>query len=250
MKINTYLINLDDSKERLQQATEQLHDANIFFERVSAFDGRGINPNSIKEYDEKASLAYMGRVLKGGELGCHFSHLDCVKQFLTSDADYALVLEDDMTAPVTLIEDIRAVLTYLTTQPIAWYLINIGANKNKISTRLQQFSSHTLFRAHYFPMTTTGIIWSRQGAQAFYEHTQSHTVFCPIDNFFRHWLTKNNKGLSVYPPLTPPSGAESEIDISASQKRKHSQRHRLYGLIKQRRLWGDKIKASIHKYIR
>lgn len=249
MDIKTYLINLDDSTERLHQSTKQLQAAKITFERVSAFDGRNIQPSDIREYNDKESIAYMGRSLKGGELGCYFSHVDCAKKFLETEAEYALILEDDMTAPETLLTDIISILEYLEERSMEWYLINIGAHKNKISTPLKVFSSHTLYHAHYFPMTTTGIIWSRKGARAFIDYTDTHSIFCPVDNFFRYWLTDNNKGLSVYPPLTPPNGAESDID-QLSKKRKDSDRHRFYGLIKQRRLWSDKLKALRSKYFR
>ncbi|PID46943.1 MAG: glycosyl transferase [Proteobacteria bacterium] len=247
MKFITYLINLDDSAERLFGATQQLQVAGIDFERVPAFDGRNVQLADIKEYDEKASIAYMGRALGGGELGCYFSHIDCAKRLLQTDADYALVLEDDMTAPQTLLTSITEILDYLEAHAIDWYLINIGAHKNKISTPVKQFHAHTLYKAHYFPMTTTGIIWSRKGAEAFLAYTQTHSIFCPVDNFFRYWLTENNKGLSVYPPLTPPSGADSDIDSTV--RRKTANRHPLYGLIKQRRLWGDKLKALRSKYL-
>ncbi len=246
MKIKTYLINLDDSTERLDSAKQQLDLAGITFERVSAFDGRKVEPTDIKEYDNKASMAYMGRKMTGGELGCYFSHVSCVERFLASDADYAIVLEDDMTAPTELLKVSMDILQHLESQSINWYLMNIGANKLKIATKLTQFSAHTLYQAHYFPMTTTGLIWSRTGAEAFLEYYKNNSIFCPVDNFFRYWLTDNNKGLSVFPPLTPPSGADSDIDISA--KRKHIDRHILYGLIKQRRLWSDKIKALQSKY--
>ena len=97
MNIVTYLINLDDSTDRLATATQSLRVAHMDFERVPAYDARQKNPLEIPGYDEQRALGYMGRKLKGGELGCYMSHLDCVRRFLTTDADYAVVLEDDMT---------------------------------------------------------------------------------------------------------------------------------------------------------
>lgn len=41
MKVETYLINLDGSDERLERATQQLKDVDWAFERFSAYDGRG-----------------------------------------------------------------------------------------------------------------------------------------------------------------------------------------------------------------
>ena len=245
MKFITLLINLEDSIERLARAQAALDTAGIPFLRVSAYDARQKNPLDIPGYDEKKSLEYMGRKLKGGELGCYMSHLECAKLFLASGAQYAVVLEDDMSiAAKDAKQVIQDALEWLQAQNFEWYLINIGAQKRKIFTLINSFDGHQLSRAHYFPMTTTGLIWSRAGAEAFI--CSYNPIFAPVDNYFRHWLTDNNKGLSIYPPLVIPSGAESDIDGSSS-KRKTTGRSPWHGLLKQRRLWSDKIKAFGHK---
>lgn len=244
MKIKFYLINLDGSERRLAEASAALSAQDIAFERVSAYDGRAVDPGSIAAYDEAGALAYMGRQLKGGELGCYFSHLDCARRFLATDADYVMVLEDDMQPVADLQAKAEAMLYWLQAQNLPWYLINIGALKRKIFTPLYRFDGHELSRAHYFPMTTTGVIWSRVGAQAFVD--AGLPIYAPVDNFFRHWLTANDLGLSVYPPLVAASGAESDIDGSAA-KRKKQGRSRHYRWIQQQRLWCDKFKAWRHK---
>ena len=38
----------------------------------------------------------MGRKLVGGEVGCYLSHKRCVSEFLASDYDFVIVLEDDL----------------------------------------------------------------------------------------------------------------------------------------------------------
>ena len=247
MNIITYLINLDGSDQRLKQASEQLNRLNIPFTRVPAFDGRQLDLQSVPEYDQTHAIGYMGRILNGGELGCYFSHLDCARRFLATDAQYAIVLEDDMQLSANTSDVIAQTLAWLEQQKMDWYLLHIGANKRKIYTTLTTISDRELMRAHYFPMTTTGLVWSRQGAQAFInEHS---TIFAPVDNYLRWWLTKNNKGLSIWPPLVTTTGAQSEID-GRTAKRKSGGRSKMYGITKQRRLWSDKFVALFHKYIR
>lgn len=248
MNIVTYLINLDDSKDRLDYASQQLQNAGIAFTRISAFDGRHLDLKTIKEYNEKKALAYMGRTLKGGELGCYFSHLKCVQAFLASDAKYAMVLEDDM----QLVEDkktmpiLQDIIAWLETNQNHWYLLHIGATKRKIYTTKANIFNREIIQAHYFPMTTTGLVWSRQGAQAFLDEHQ--TIFAPVDNYFRWWLTKNNKGFSIWPPLVTTTGAQSDID-GHTLKRKNNGRSLKYGLAKQKRLWSDKLIALYHKWV-
>ena len=198
MKLITYVINLDDNVARMQEVARQMTALQWPFTRVSAFDGRKVDPHRISDYDEARALAYMGRTLKGGELGCYFSHLDCAQRFLASDADYAIVLEDDMRIKSDALEVIQQSIGWLKAHNLSWYLMHIASEKRKITTRLQQFAGCELLRAHYFPVTTTGLVWSRQGAQSFVnEHDK---IFAPVDNYFRWWLTNNDKGLTIYPP--------------------------------------------------
>lgn len=252
MKIAYFLINLDDNTERLGIATEQLQSQGIPFERVSAFDGRGLNPADHPLYNGKKALQYMGRELVGGEIGCYLSHLDCARRFLASDADCAVVLEDDFKISPGLDSKIKSTLDFLKTDA-SWQLINIGNEKLKISTELHSISvendRHALHRAHYFPMTTTGLVWNKNGAKDFIDI--STEIFAPVDNFFRYWMTITNTGLAFKPPLVTTIGAASVIDSGIVQtKRKKHGRVFFYGFIKQRRLWSDKVKALYSKFFR
>ena len=133
--------------------------------------------------------------------------------------------------------------------PESWHLINLGPNKHKIFSPCHRFQSgkldFELTRAHYFPMTTTGLIWSRSGAQAFLAAHQR--IFAPVDNYFRHWLTRSDQGRASWPPLVTTTGADSEITASSGPRRSAQGRHPLYGLFKQQRLMGDKLIAMRHR---
>ncbi|MDO5620922.1 MAG: glycosyltransferase family 25 protein [Paracoccus sp. (in: a-proteobacteria)] len=244
--IDTYLINLDGSDDRLSSATAQLAAEGIGFTRVPAFDGRGLTPDQFPDYDAGAALNYMGRPLRGGEIGCYLSHLDCARRMLDSGATRAMVLEDDMQLPAGFagaLEELLAGLDRLE----GWDLVNLGANKHRIYTPIFGFGRYALTDAHYFPMTTTGLIWSRQGAEAF---VQAHDrIFAPVDNYFRHWQTRRGRGLAVWPGLVTTTGAESLIaNESGPARRSSAGRHPLYGLLKQRRLLVDKLIALRWKY--
>lgn len=241
-KILYYVINLDGSNERLANVTQTLSEQGIDFIRISAFDGRQVDPTSFDEYSEPKALAYMGRTLTGGELGCYFSHLNCAKVFLESDADFVVVLEDDMKPSDDLAHKINMLIQGLADEK--WHLINIGANKRKIFTPLFKIGEHQVSHAHYFPMTTTGVVWNKNGARAFLE--QGLPIYAPVDNFFRDWLTKSNLGIGVYPPLVVARDVASDIDHGA--KRKQNNRTKNYGFLKQKRLWQDKIIAFKHKF--
>ena len=193
----------------------------------------------------------MGRELLGGEIGCYLSHIKCAEIFLKSNAHYAVVLEDDFKIKSELPFVISKVLNFLEEERINWHLINIGNEKLKLAKKICAFDSngieHILHHAYYFPMTTTGLIWNRAGAQAFLE--QGVEIFAPVDNYFRFWLTRTGLGLAFAPPLVTTIDAQSTIDINSStSSRKYKNRSAGYGFIKQRRLLTDKLLALKHLF--
>jgi glycosyl transferase family 25 len=247
--LETYVINLDGSNDRLHAISERLTAFGIPFERISAVDGRPLDLTTVADYDEAHAERYMGRGLVGGEIGCYHSHLKVAARFLQSDARYALVLEDDALPLCNPVELLEQALADLGTIDPDWLLINIGNSKLKIATPLSRYEvgGHQceLVAAHYFPMTTSAIVWSREGARLFVE--QHSKIFAPVDNYFRHWLTRTGHGYSFTPAPVTTTEAASQILASAGRGRKTNKRKWFYGLTKQRRLMEDKLIAFVHK---
>lgn len=250
MKHLLLLINLDDSCERLERASSQLQKVALPFTRISAFDGRRTNPDDLPVYDREKAYNYLGRAMVGGEMGCYFSHLDCAHNFLKSDADICIVIEDDIQFEINFTEIIVEAVGWMNENGHAdWEILNFGNQKLKISTPLKQLSAeqgkYSLHKAHYFPMTTTGIVWSRAGAKAFIE--ASLRIYAPVDNYLRHWQTRRDKGFSFHPPLVTTTGSASEIDTNGTGMRRKNKRALNYYFAKQKRLWIDKAIATKHK---
>lgn len=247
-----FLINLDGSDDRLASADVALKAAGLRYDRLSAFDGRQLDLAKFEEYDPDATLRYMGRALVGGEIGCYMSHLKAAQAFLRSDAQHALVLEDDAAPPLDLLEIVNKALAYLDDIDPTWRIVNLGNPSLKIASPclqiLRPMGAVTLYQAHYFPITTSAILWSRNGAHEFIDkHT---SIFAPVDNFFRHWITRAGGGYAFSPPLVPTTDAQSNIAQSSNVPRSKTQRHALYGWRKQRRLLVDKLIAFYKKIVR
>lgn len=251
MKVETYLINLDGSDERLARATAQLEAVNWAFERFSAYDGRGKELLSFENYDDKMTQQLLGRRLLSSELGCYLSHYGCAQKFLQSDADYLVVLEDDMKITDDFKTSVDQILNYLDAhKEFDWYLINLAAKKKKLAKDITQFGNHSLWHAYYFPIRGLGLIWSRKGAEEFVASGKTMTM--PVDIFFQTWLSKNGKGLGVWPALVQPAGLDSDIlgTVAAqgiSRKDKEN-RDGSYGFKKQKRMWRDRMYAFKHLY--
>lgn len=252
MKVETYLINLEGSDERLARATAQLQAVNWPFERFAAYDGRGKALSSFENYDDQLTQQTLGRRLLNSELGCYLSHYGCAEKFLQSDADYLVVLEDDMKITDDFKKSVDDVLAYLDThQDLDWYLINLAAKKKKLAKDIVKLNEFTLWHAYYFPIRGLGLIWSRKGAEAFV--AQGKTMSMPVDIFFQTWLSKNGKGLGVWPAFVKPAGLDSDIlgtvaTQGISRKEKEN-RDGSYGFKKQKRMWRDRMYALRHKYL-
>ena len=248
MKIDVYLINLNSSVERLKQADTELKKHNITYQRISAVDGRKINVHDYKNYDSKQTNQLMGRDLLGAEIGCYLSHLRCIERFLASDADYLIVLEDDLILHHDFQTISQQILAWLEEQKFNWHLINLAANKRKISKHLYQVGHFNLLKAYYFPVLTLGLIWSRQGAKHFYQDYQ--IISAPIDVTLQSWMTKNSKGLSVYPELVIANDVQSDIapTQNLTMEMKHVDNPRIGKRFpRQKRMWSNKWIAIKNK---
>ena len=234
---------------RLADIRQRLHAHGIAFKRVAGVDGRKCDLNSLPDYDLKAAKRFMGRGLVGGEIGCYYSHLKVAQTFLQSDARYALVLEDDAKPLCNIMKLLAAALPDIDALDPDWLLMNIGNNRMKLCTSIKEYTvgdtKFDLVAAHYFPMTTSAIVWSRKGARHFVNtHT---TIFAPVDNYFRYWLTRAGHGYSFWPAPITTTGADSLISTASGAPRQTGNRSWFYGLAKQKRLLEEKLIAWRHK---
>lgn len=252
MKVLTYLINLEGSDKRLERSTKQLQQQNWEFERVSAYDGRGKALSDFTDYDDNLARKNLGRSLLSSEIGCYLSHYQCAEQFLETDANMLVVLEDDMKMADSFKPVIESTLAYLHDHPeLDWYLVNIAAKKKKLAKDITSFKNHSLWHAYYFPIRGLGLIWSRKGAEEFIK--QGKPITMPVDIFFQRWLSQNGKGLGIWPAVISPMGIDSDILGTKAtqniQRKEKEGRDASYNLKKQKRMFQDKASALKNKIL-
>ncbi|MCB2117092.1 MAG: glycosyltransferase family 25 protein [Rhodobacteraceae bacterium] len=239
-----FVINLDGSSERLMQARAQFAGLGRDVTRVPAVDGRRFTAPDVPDYDEAATLRYMGRQMLGGELGCYLSHLRAAEMVLATGARAGFVFEDDALVPAHLFPVAEAAADWLDTQGRSdWRLLNLGYAPGFAWTPLTALGhggrEFELCAAHYFPMGAFALLWSRKGAEEFLNIAR--TIRAPVDNTLRHWLCRAGGGYGFRPHL---GWVRTEgSDISGNAARRDHGRSALYGLKKQRRLWSDKLHA-------
>lgn len=250
-QFSTFLINLDDSTDRLAAADAQLQAAGLPYQRISAFDGRGRDPRSIPEYDEGRTVRFYGRPLTGGEIGCFLSHLSAAQRFLDSGADFGLVLEDDMSLTPETARRLRSLLENLGAGAAPdWELVNLGKRAKTICTTVANIDGHDLQRAFYFPVTTTALLWTREGARAFLR--EGGHIWAPVDHFLRHMMCRRGTGLSCAPALIVPTGTDSVIDAEGGQQpaRRKTAKGGAWFAKEFRRQGANYLNAAKHAYLR
>jgi len=220
------LINLGRSPDRLQSATACLEAAGIAFERIDEVDGTLSDLTRHPDYDADQARKRYGRDLTSNEIGCYLSHRKCVETFVRSDAEYALVMEDDLTMPLDFSTVFNDAIDWLARHYKGrWDMLNVGAKARKVFTPLEtlHFSGGetTICAAHFFPLLATGIVWSKEGAARFLR--DGRPIAAPVDQFFRDWCIASDRGLAFDRPLISTTGVSSTIGYAhlAVQKRQN-----------------------------
>lgn len=243
MDIKYYVINLDRSKERLNNILSQFSLQKLDLEKVNAIDGQTLDLDDTA--DDIACRREMGRSIQPGEVGCSLSHRRALEAFGSTSAEFAVVLEDDAVLTDEFSKKIEALSIFIKTNPhLKVCAINLGPSDYKYTTQLAKLDNTELLRSHRFPILATGILWTKHGAQIVLDDNEK--IKYPYDNYLRIKLTRGHVGLSVRPSLISSADVLSDIDVrSTSAGRSKQNRSRLYCYKKQKRIFREKIIAII-----
>lgn len=115
-----YLINMDGATDRLAAMTEKMRAAQLEHERVPGVNGRAIR-FPIKEFSELSYKLLHGRRTTPAEVGCYLSHVECARRLLAGHADYALILEDDVSFEPDFLDSIDCAASH----PTDWDILRL-----------------------------------------------------------------------------------------------------------------------------
>jgi len=239
MKIShAYFINLLTSDVRRENATRQLSELNMPFEKFNAIDGTALNFTRIQdnkqfnakdiknnkiffedglEYEIKnqnLNLIYkpnfkqyqkrMNRALRPEEIGCILSHLNVYLDIIQKNYEYALIFEDDFV--INDIKKFKQELNYISSNLPAdcdiFYLYS-NYSSNKLFTWfsfLKKFRSKICLANKKPFASNTAYIINKQTAKLIVEDViQSGFPILPIDfHITQHLQPKKNLKLYVY----------------------------------------------------
>ncbi len=214
------LINLDDCSDRLTSSAAFLDREGIAYTRLSAVDGRHRPAASFPEYDERLTHRRMARSMSSGEVACFLSHAQALRTFLQTDKPFLLLFEDDLRLDAGFADLMRASVDFLKAWPGRWDVVNLSRGVKRVWTPIAAIPSamgtFTLSASHYFPMTATGMLWSRAGAEAFL--AQAFPVHAPIDFYIRDLCHRRSSGLAFDRPPVLVTTAPSVTDDAGRRK--------------------------------
>lgn len=240
MTIGVFVLGLDPASDRMTLLAERLRVSGVTFAFVPGFDGRQLDVLSFSRYDHDAAVRHMGRGLSGGEIGCYVGHENALRAFLASPYTHGLILEDDAAPADNLLEHLAGIVEVLNSADPEWRACNVGARQRKYTSHVAKVLDRDVYAAHYYPMTSHGIVWTRKGAEEFL--ARNATISMPVDNQMRHDFIRHAHGYSVAPPLVRTSLAPSLIEGAQTSRRK-IRRDIFYGFRKKRRIVTDKLFA-------
>ena len=94
-KLSIYVVSLEKDVHRREQLAKQFTQFYPTMNIIDAVDGRKLSDDIIRNLT-KGYVQKYHKQMSPGELGCTMSHIKALEQFLESDSDVALILEDDI----------------------------------------------------------------------------------------------------------------------------------------------------------
>ena len=135
-KFKIFVINLNESTERLERLKSEFERIGLDFERIPAVDGRKLSENQILEhYSSKLNRKKYFVPLSKPEIGLYMSHLKACEKIISESLDFGIILEDD----IVLKEGFQIVPQVLSSLKHKWNYIKLIApgKKKKIKARIK-----------------------------------------------------------------------------------------------------------------
>lgn len=214
MNIKCYLINLDKASERLEYVMRSFGEISFTIERVSGVLGTGLEL-PIAEYSKLGYAAAHGKRTNTSEIGCYLSHIKALKQFMGTDNDYAIILEDD----VELRGDLELIIKQLTGCSLDWDIVRLAGRRKTQSLPVRQLFLDTQLHVDFSRQTGAGAyLVNRKAARRMIN--QMLPMYLPYDHAFdREWLMGlRNFSVQPFPINQQEHEFESQIVISKKDK--------------------------------
>lgn len=150
-RLHVWLINLPRSTQRRVDMELRLAAIGLPYTLFPAIDGRLNFSSLVNDLDAPAFRRNTGREVLPGDLGCYHSHLHVWQSFLSTNADTALVLEDDVIFHDNFLEALASALDARDD----WDMLKLNCIRAQHSI-VQGAAGHYRLNGYMGPFTGTG----------------------------------------------------------------------------------------------
>ena len=201
----TYVINMDSATERMAHMDAELKRVAIPYIRQPGVVGMEL-PYPNENFSDWSYKYLHGRRWAPRELGCYLSHIQCLRNFLQTDASYALILEDD----VKLDDNIKGILESAIEHASDWNMLRLSSVNHGKWWSVRKLGSHSLAVCLTREKGAGGYLVDRKAAACMVKKLLPMRLAWDIA-FDLEWLL-GFKTLGVYPlPVQQKTGFETQI---------------------------------------
>jgi glycosyl transferase family 25 len=190
-----FVINLDRSVARLENATRQLHGAGLEFERIAAIDGRALPEAELSRLCPDNSRLFFAP-LTPGEVGCWLSHARALRTMIDRGLPRCVVFEDDFELRPGFARCLGELLALGDRLPDAVKLFGSRAHGEVLAALP---GGDLVVRSNSPPICSTCTLWTERGAQKLLR--ASTQLRRPIDVDIKHWWELDLDVAWVSPPV-------------------------------------------------
>ena len=201
-------INLPWAEERRKSITTQAAKVGINVQFVEAIAGKDL-PAEVPEYDRAERFKCYHNDLTRNEIACTLSHIKALKIFLASDAEYAVIMEDDALIANNIKQSVHELTHSLRGWEVAKLytddggtLYSLGDTEGKDSCVRAIFPKKLLWVA-------VGFLYTRVGAQKLLAELNTFSLAADVQ--IGHILLKKNiPTIGITPSLITTSDPNNE----------------------------------------
>ncbi|MEA1988048.1 MAG: glycosyltransferase family 25 protein [Pseudomonadota bacterium] len=189
--MQVYVINLERNPERLEFIGQRLESINIDFNRIDAVDGYALDKKYIEEFRETSKRP---TGWKEGQIGCFLSHRKVWQVIVDGEAEYGVILEDDLHISSAL----KGIISNLNWIPKDADVIRLESTTNWVKlTKLGHVNNRDICLVNNDTWGAGAYVLSKKTARFLLE--QDPAIWLPADTYiFAKSLSDTARALKIY----------------------------------------------------
>lgn len=191
-----YFISLKSAPGRLNNFLKLAQSFHLSPTIIEAIDGKSLSDAAVEQAGYQRVFTKTSRALTRAEVGCLLSHRKALTEFLNSDHEFSVILEDDAVFNADFVE----LLPHLCAMNGNWEVLKLE-NREIEPQMLQVMQCHQyqVFSPRSPHLGSTAILYTRSGAQKTLNMNQRFSV--AFDTQFKWSWQHQLQIFQIYPSL-------------------------------------------------